>query len=107
MFGIAQAANSQGGQYEHLLRCLVQVLSVLKYIKIMAFFQAEGDLPKAPDAPVEMHVLMVISAIGLQTHLLSEADSSGSTAAANQPLNSNAETPEYRRGVQLVCSTVQ
>lgn len=52
MFGIAQAANSQGGQYEHSLRCIMQVLSVLKYIKIMAFFQADGDLPKSPDTRV-------------------------------------------------------
>lgn len=70
----------------------MQVLSVLKYIKIMAFFQAEGDLPKSPDTRVEMHVLMVVSAVSLQTHLVSKADSSQSTEATNQPLNSNAET---------------
>lgn len=92
MFEIAQAANSQGGQYEHFLRCLMQVLSVLKYMKIMAFFQAEGDLPKSPDICAEMHVLMVASAASLQTHLVSKADSSQSTEATKQLLNSNIET---------------
>lgn len=49
----------------------MQVLSVLKYIKMMAFFQAEGGLPKSPDTPAEVHVLMVVPAVGLQTCLVS------------------------------------
>lgn len=69
----------------------MQVLSVLKTIKIMACFQAESNLLKSPAIPIEMQVLMVTSAVSLQTHLVSKADSSQSMEATIQPLNSNAE----------------
>ena len=58
----------------------------------MTFFQAEGDLPKSPDTRIEMPMLMVVSAVSLQTHLVSKADSSQATETINQPLSSNAET---------------
>lgn len=50
----------------------MQVLSVLKYIKMMAFFQAEDDLPESADTHAEVHVLMhLVSAVSLQTRLFS------------------------------------
>ena len=58
----------------------------------MTFSQAESDLPKSPDTRIEMPMLMVVSAVSMQTHLVSKADSSEAMETINQPLSSNAET---------------
>lgn len=67
-------------------------------VKCPEIHQNYGLLPgrrwpsEVPRYPFEMRVLMVVSAVSLQTHLVSKADSSQSTEVTNQPLNSNAET---------------
>jgi len=107
VFGMAQAADSRGGQYELSLRCFAQVLPVLKYIKTMAFFQAASGLPESPDSRAGMRVLTAVPAVALQTRLVSRAGGARSMEATNQSLNSNAEASRSLRPVEEPCAELE
>lgn len=62
------------------------------HMKFAFFSQAERDLPKYPDIPFEVCVLLLSSSVSLQTHLVSRADSFQCMGATHQQCNSNTKT---------------